>query len=659
MRIVELINSKLLLLFLSLFPAVLSAITLNPSTFTVSNLNDVANGDTVYLESGVYNLTSNIISAWSSVKKEKVTFQSDGSGKVEMDGSSFSNMVIIEFKKWDNLLLKDIKFVNVEIQFDGCTNSTMDSLILTGQKFDHAFQGKGTFCIRVVDGANCTVKNTTVDWTFNGWNAKGIKVNGGTNHQFLDNIIKGRLIGAMSIITGKKTTTNVDPVTNHIVRGGYMIRTIPESEYIAEQEDHGIYVHNISHLTIDDVSFVGWTQNASGHGIKIKGANYIEVKNCKFNTSGIIIRVADNWVAANNHIWIHDNKLNDGDINSWTDIGDGFCIKNSCVIEGNTIYDGSINGTTEDAAMFNMFNDLANKDGGVYTNHTKTDINIKSGINQSGNDLDLSDTTTISVTGIMINPKSTVVDEGSTTTLSIIVFPLDATNKSVNWSSSDTLVASVSTAGVVTALSKGYTKITVTTMEGLYIDTCAVTVTCRPTAIIPNVQVNGGAWQQTSSITVNVGDKLTLSPLPSTGSWEWTGPNEYSSTSREVIFIDIQVNESGTYAVTCTNVCGEKSTLDFNVNVLTVDVNSFEFTDNLKINAYPNPFTTSIKLELGYENYNQARLLDITGRVLISEELNNENVFIFSLSYSEAPAGVYFIQLISSEEVKTIKVMRK
>lgn len=649
---------RLLFIFLSLFPVVLSAITLNPSAFTAGNLNNVSNGDTVYLEPGVYNITLDIISAWTSKAKDNVTFQSTGSGTVEMDGTGFSSMPEMVFNNWNNLLLKDIKFVNIELQFDGCTNSTMDNLVLTGQKFDFPFPGKGTFCLRVIDGINCIVKNTTVDWTYEGWNGKGIKVNGGTNHQFLNNKITGRLIGAMSIITAKKASNNKNPVTNHIVRGGYMIRTIPSSEYIAEQEDHGIYIHNISHVTIDSVSFFGWTKNASGHGVKIKGANYIEVKNCIFNTSGVIIRVADNWNDANDHIWIHDNKLNDGDINSWTSLDDKFCINNSCVIENNIIYNGSISATTEDAPTFNMFNNLANKDGGVYNNHTKTELIILDGINKSGNDFDLSDTTTVKATGIDLNPQLIVIDDGMPTSLNVIIYPFDASNKSVTWSSSDTLIAKVSATGIITPLTKGNTKITVTTVDGGFTDTCILTVSCQPTTIIPYIQVNNGTWLAESNISVNAGDLLTLSPLPNVGTWEWSGPNEFTALTREVKFNDIQGIHSGKYIATCTNECGDISSQTFSV---LVEENQVGFSDleEIEISAYPNPFSSSFNLMLGDEKFTQALFSDMTGKVLIKKELNQENEVQFNPSYSLAPSGIYIIQLISDREIKVIKVIRR
>jgi hypothetical protein len=57
------------------------------------------------------------------------------------------------------------------------------------------------------------------------------------------------------------------------------------------------------------------------------------------------------------------------------------------------------------------------------------------------------------------------------------VTPADATNKAVTWTSSNNAVATVSASGTVTAKTAGSAAITVTTVDGGFTDTCAVTVT--------------------------------------------------------------------------------------------------------------------------------------------------------------------------------------
>lgn len=91
---------------------------------------------------------------------------------------------------------------------------------------------------------------------------------------------------------------------------------------------------------------------------------------------------------------------------------------------------------------------------------------------------------------------------------------------------------------------------------------------CTPTAITPYVQINGGTWTQTSGASVNVGDSVRFGPQPiSGGTWNWSGPNGFSATSREVTINNIQTNQAGNYVATYTNTGGCTSTQTFSVTV--------------------------------------------------------------------------------------------
>ena len=83
---------------------------------------------------------------------------------------------------------------------------------------------------------------------------------------------------------------------------------------------------------------------------------------------------------------------------------------------------------------------------------------------------------TISVTGIDVTPGSLTLEIGKTSYLSAVVSPDDATNKRVTWTSSNKSVATVSSSGLVTAVSAGKTTIKATTQDGGYQASCSVTV---------------------------------------------------------------------------------------------------------------------------------------------------------------------------------------
>lgn len=83
--------------------------------------------------------------------------------------------------------------------------------------------------------------------------------------------------------------------------------------------------------------------------------------------------------------------------------------------------------------------------------------------------------TIISVTGITVTPTTATVKAGSTTTLTATVAPVNATNKSVTWTSNNESAATVAN-GVVTGVAEGTATITATTVDGSFTANCTVTV---------------------------------------------------------------------------------------------------------------------------------------------------------------------------------------
>jgi uncharacterized protein YjdB len=85
--------------------------------------------------------------------------------------------------------------------------------------------------------------------------------------------------------------------------------------------------------------------------------------------------------------------------------------------------------------------------------------------------------TPVSVNGVTLETRLLEMTVGDTETLRADVSPGDASNKELEWSSSNDGVAGVSAAGVVTAKAEGTAVITVASAEnGDYYDECAVTV---------------------------------------------------------------------------------------------------------------------------------------------------------------------------------------
>ncbi|NGM84718.1 hypothetical protein G5B47_20150 [Paenibacillus sp. 7124] len=87
----------------------------------------------------------------------------------------------------------------------------------------------------------------------------------------------------------------------------------------------------------------------------------------------------------------------------------------------------------------------------------------------------------VAVTGVGLDQHAITLTAGASGTLTATVAPVDATNKNVIWTTSDSTVATVAK-GVVTAVGAGTATITVTTEDGSFKDTCQVTVNAAATS---------------------------------------------------------------------------------------------------------------------------------------------------------------------------------
>ena len=83
------------------------------------------------------------------------------------------------------------------------------------------------------------------------------------------------------------------------------------------------------------------------------------------------------------------------------------------------------------------------------------------------------------VEGITVYPSSLSLRVGETKTLSYIISPDNASNKSVVWNTSDENIVSVDD-GTIEAHNVGTATITVTTIDGGYTAVCLVTVKAAP-----------------------------------------------------------------------------------------------------------------------------------------------------------------------------------
>ena len=107
------------------------------------------------------------------------------------------------------------------------------------------------------------------------------------------------------------------------------------------------------------------------------------------------------------------------------------------------------------------------------------------------------ETDTVPVTGISLDYSDISIFKNDPFTLTATVYPSNATNKTVKWSSADTSVATVSSSGAVTGVSAGTTVITATTADGNYSASCDVEVIGDTYTI--TYDLNGGTWSRSNT----------------------------------------------------------------------------------------------------------------------------------------------------------------
>lgn len=90
----------------------------------------------------------------------------------------------------------------------------------------------------------------------------------------------------------------------------------------------------------------------------------------------------------------------------------------------------------------------------------------------------------VPVTGVTLNKGTSYLLTGNSEALTAIITPSTATNQNLTWSSSNSLIASVNSSGVVTTgTNTGQTMITVTTSDGGFTASCLFTVTLTPVSV--------------------------------------------------------------------------------------------------------------------------------------------------------------------------------
>jgi len=134
-------------------------------------------------------------------------------------------------------------------------------------------------------------------------------------------------------------------------------------------------------------------------------------------------------------------------------------------------------------------------------------ITATSAANPAVSDICIVTVYAVPVASVSLNKTSISIVAGTTEILQAAILPDNATNKNVNWASSNTSIATVSSAGIVTGVALGAATITAATQDGGKIASCAVTVTPVPVA---SVSLN----QTSIELSAGTAEALVATVLP-------------------------------------------------------------------------------------------------------------------------------------------------
>lgn len=260
--------------------------------------------------------------------------------------------------------------------------------------------------------------------------------------------------------------------------------------------------------------------------------------------------------------------------------------------------------------------------------------------------------TAIPVTGVSLNKTSTTISVGETETLTATVAPSNALNKAVTWTSSNTDVAMVAN-GVVTAKAAGSATITVTTTDGGFTATCAVTV-------VNAVTFTGGTDKGTSTSSGN-SDQVEKSSITVSSTNAALAQAEYrlysgstttiSTSSGKITRIEFTVN--GTYSL--SNLSTATGTYNSSTGVWTGTATSVAFSASAQVRLdkivvyYATTATPTFSVATG--EYSEAK------SVTISCATDGASIYYTTDGTTPTSSSTAYSSAISIVETTTLKAI--
>jgi uncharacterized protein YjdB len=221
------------------------------------------------------------------------------------------------------------------------------------------------------------------------------------------------------------------------------------------------------------------------------------------------------------------------------------------------------------------------------------------------------------VATIQLDASEATLNEGATLQLNAVVAPESADNKALQWSSSNTAVATVDETGTVSAISQGSVLITATSTDGSKVTaTCAIKVV----KLVSTIQLDA------TEATLNEGETLQLNAVVAPESAE-NKTLQWTSSDNSVATVDetgkVSAIAQGSALITATSTDGSKVTATCTIKVVklvsTIQLDATEATLNegetLQLNAVVAPESADNKTLQWSSSNTAVATVDETGTV--------------------------------------------
>jgi len=346
----------------------------NPTTLDPTDLAQISANDVVLLMPGEYHLSDTDIQALfdnAANQRNGVTFLgvpgqtvldfTDQPELKSLNASTFSDRI-------SNLTFDGLTFLNARLSLGYATGAKVLNSVFDG------YAGKiipeGTSRVASLwRSPSAEFSNNYVRWNNDSFNINGVGVGGSTDATVNSNRVEGRLQKAFELFQYVGVTATGNDVERWAVTTG--------------SEDHGIYVHDASDVLVSSSTMRGWSDTASGNGLKIKNVDHVEVRDNDFYTSGVIGRVETAVTGPRlEQVWIHGNRFHQGSINIWTPTIAPVAVR----IEDNVLPHGNITAKRDvDPALFNQALDFGSMAPGGVFNNSADAYDLAPGVTMSGN----------------------------------------------------------------------------------------------------------------------------------------------------------------------------------------------------------------------------------------------------------------------------------